>query len=410
MKKEKIEALVAAAQRKEPKSMDQLIEGCYSDIYNYALSIVKNEDAAADITQNACLRIVKNLCNLNTPCAFVSWVRHIVYNLCAMYFRKRRELPVDCDEDGASVLDGIADNSEDVHPDKAYANTESKQIILDMIKSLPPEQASALILHYYEEKSVSEIAALQGVAEGTVKSRLNYGRRSMRAKIEDYQNKTGTFFDMEVPSAFSLFNLNRVTVPTGTSVIADGEFCKDENIQAISLPNSLKSIGNAAFAHCSMLSYAIIPHRVEQIGDYAFYNCSSLIELDIPSSTTHIGIAAFSGCRSLLKVNLPWNISNISNWIFSGCEALKKLEIPYGVTEIGDGAFENCTSLTKIKIPSSITSIGRGAFRNCSAMNTIYYGGTKAEWLSIQKPSDWLSEWDEGTGSYTILCTDGKIK
>ncbi len=410
MKKEKIEALVTAAQRNEPQAMDKLIEGCYSDIYNYALSIVKNEDVAADVTQSACLKIVKNLCNLHTPLAFISWTRHIVYNMCAMYFRKRWDLPADCDEDGASVLDGIADNSEDVQPDKAYACAESKQIILDMIKSLPPEQASALILHYYDGKSVGEIAALQGVAEGTVKSRLNYGRRSMRTKIEDYQNKTGTFFDTEVPSTFSLFNLNRVTVPTGTSAITDGEFCKDENIQAISLPSSLKSIGNAAFAYCSMLSYAIIPNRVEQIGDYAFYNCASLPELDIPASTTNIGVAAFSGCRALVKVDLPWGISNIANWTFSGCEELKKLEIPYGVTEIGEGAFENCTSLTKIKIPSSITSIGRGAFRNCSAMNTIYYGGTKAEWLSIQKPSDWLSEWDEGTGSYTILCTDGKIK
>ncbi len=73
---------------------------------------------------------------------------------------------------------------------------------------------------------------------------------------------------------------------------------------------------------------------------------------------------------------------------------------------IGKGAFNGCSSLTSISIPDSVTSIGGRAFRDCSNLTEIHYGGTMEDWKRVEKSN----EWNSGTGSYTIYCTDGNIK
>ena len=61
--------------------------------------------------------------------------------------------------------------------------------------------------------------------------------------------------------------------------------------------------------------------------------------------------------------------------------------------------------LRSITIPKSIMSIGEEAFSDCGELESIIYQGTKAEWDKISKGSSW----DNGTGDYTIHCTDGDI-
>ena len=61
MEKEKISALVAEAQKGNQKALNDLIENCYNDIYYFALKTVKNEDTAADVTQDACINIIEHI-------------------------------------------------------------------------------------------------------------------------------------------------------------------------------------------------------------------------------------------------------------------------------------------------------------------------------------------------------------
>lgn len=68
------------------------------------------------------------------------------------------------------------------------------------------------------------------------------------------------------------------------------------------------------------------------------------------------------------------------------------------------GAFNGCTSLASITIPSSVTSIGGFAFSGCTGLTSIRYNGTKAEWDAIGKNS----YWNDNTGAYTLICTDGE--
>ena len=170
MKNEKLAALVIEAQKGNQKALSDLIESCYNDIYYFALKTVKNEDTAADITQDSCIKIIEHLSSLKDPAAFKSWALQVTYNQCKMHFRATKDVLVDENEDGETIFDTLADDSEDAQPDKAYENAEFKQMMRDIIESLPPEQASAVMLYYYEKMSVSEIADIHGVSSGTVKS------------------------------------------------------------------------------------------------------------------------------------------------------------------------------------------------------------------------------------------------
>ena len=90
---------------------------------------------------------------------------------------------------------------------------------------------------------------------------------------------------------------------------------------------------------------------------------------------------------------------------FAGCTSLTSVTIGNSVTSIGELAFGFCTSLTSITIPDSVTSIEYGAFQNCIGLTEITYAGTKAQWDSISK----IAGWNDGTGNYTVHCTDGDI-
>jgi predicted DNA-binding protein YlxM (UPF0122 family) len=72
-----------------------------------------------------------------------------------------------------------------------------------MLDELSEEQRSATVMYYFDEISVKDIAEIQGVSEGTVKSRLNYARKSMRALVEDYENKNG--IKLHTENDFSIF-------------------------------------------------------------------------------------------------------------------------------------------------------------------------------------------------------------
>jgi len=67
--------------------------------------------------------------------------------------------------------------------------------------------------------------------------------------------------------------------------------------------------------------------------------------------------------------------------------------------------FYRCTVLTSVTIPNGVTSIGSDAFYGCSCLTVIEYKGTRDQWNAMVRASDW----DTGTGNYTIHCTNGDI-
>jgi RNA polymerase sigma factor (sigma-70 family) len=189
MQKEMLIRLVTGAQKGDSTAMDQLFSAFYNDVYYFALKTVKDSDIACDITQETFLEIIRTIGNLQEPAAFVTWMKRITYHQCTRYFSKKKEVLVEEDEDGNTIFDTLADESEGSIPSEIYEKEEFRNTILGIINELSEQQRSAVMMYYFDELTVAQIAQIQGVSEGTVKSRLNYARKAVKGSVEDYEKK-----------------------------------------------------------------------------------------------------------------------------------------------------------------------------------------------------------------------------
>ncbi len=191
MEKEKITAIVRAVQQGDEQAFSELYNAVQPELYYYISKTLDDPNMAEDVLQETFIEMWNTIGQLKEPGAFTVWSRKIAYHRCTAHFRKRREVTLDTDEDGHSLMDTIEEDRTEFIPDEALDKEDLKQTVQAMIAELPPEQRSALLLRYFDEISVKEIAEIQGVSEGTVKSRLNYGRKAIQKSVEDYEKKNG---------------------------------------------------------------------------------------------------------------------------------------------------------------------------------------------------------------------------
>lgn len=191
MEKEQLVSLVSRAQSGDNDALNELFNAFYNDLYYFALKTVKDDELALDVTQEAFVEIINTLSALKEPAAFVTWAKQITYHQCTRYFKKKKDVIVDEDDEGNSVFDNLKEENAEFIPDEALDKADFRNTILAILDELSEEQRSATMMYYFDEMSVKEIAEVQAVSEGTVKSRLNYSRKAIKASVEEYEKKNG---------------------------------------------------------------------------------------------------------------------------------------------------------------------------------------------------------------------------
>lgn len=189
--KEQLISIVTAAQRGEENAVSELYNAFYMDLHYYIMKTVKDPDLAADLTQDTFIEILQTIQALREPAAFPIWSRRIAYHKCTAHFRKRKDELETENEEGVSVFDNLVEERDEFIPDEALDKMELKQAIQEILDELPEEQRSAIMMRYFDEIPVKDIALIQGVSEGTVKSRLNYARKAIKQAVKEYEKKTG---------------------------------------------------------------------------------------------------------------------------------------------------------------------------------------------------------------------------
>ena len=233
IEREKLISMVCSLKNGEPDAATELFETCHKDIYYFILKTVDNDHhLAEDLTQDTFVSILEKISSLEEPAAFVSWSKQIAYHKCTDYFDKKKELLADENEDGYSVFDTVEEDREEFIPDAAINKEDLRKTIIAMINDLPEDQKSAIILRYFNEIPVKEIASIQGVSEGTVKSRLNYGRKAIKQSVEAYEKKNDIKLHCAgvIPLLLWLFKMYRIenglsitsNTASGTFAVAEG--------------------------------------------------------------------------------------------------------------------------------------------------------------------------------------------
>ena len=182
-----IKELVSSAKSGNKKSFDKLYELTSNDVWFTCVSLLKDEENAKDIMQETYITAFLKLDTLNDEQKFCGWITSIAVNKCKNKLKGKVEYQID-DE----VLITEAETDELMLPEEYITKTEKRKVLLQIMEdTLSFNQYQTVLMFYFDEMSISEIAQGLEISEGTVKSRLNSSRAKMKTAIEDYEKKSG---------------------------------------------------------------------------------------------------------------------------------------------------------------------------------------------------------------------------
>lgn len=182
-----IKELVLSAKNGNKKAFDKLYELTHNDVWYNCLSLLKDEENAKDIMQETYITAFLKLDTLNDEQKFCGWITSIAVNKCKNKLKGKVEYQID-DE----VLIVETETDELMLPEEYITKAEKRKVLLQIMEdTLSFNQYQTVLMFYFDEMSISEIAQGLEISEGTVKSRLNSSRAKMKTAIEDYENKSG---------------------------------------------------------------------------------------------------------------------------------------------------------------------------------------------------------------------------
>jgi RNA polymerase sigma-70 factor (ECF subfamily) len=152
--------------------------------YRIARLILGDPTEAEDATHDAALAAWRRFAELRDQDRFEAWFGRILVNACRDRFRARRHLPISVEASGVDSLDGRGTRD----PGDALARRE---LLAGAIRSLSPEQREVIVLRFYADLTVDQIAERTGARAGTVKSRLHYALRYLREDADVVGERRG---------------------------------------------------------------------------------------------------------------------------------------------------------------------------------------------------------------------------
>lgn len=174
--------MIAAAQRGDVPSFNQLVREYQGVVYHTAFRVLGDSEAASDATQDAFISAFKNIKSFRGG-SFKAWLLRIVTNSCYDQLRAKQRKPT-------ASLDALLvepdnpppglDQARDESPEDHAERQELASMIQKALQTLPVDQRMTLVLSDVQGFPYAEIAQITGTNVGTVKSRLSRARASLR--------------------------------------------------------------------------------------------------------------------------------------------------------------------------------------------------------------------------------------
>lgn len=187
--------LIEQAQQGRHDAFRKLLERHQRRAFAIAYGLVRDEQDACEIVQEAFLRVHRGLKDFNGGSAFFTWLYRIVRNLSIDFVRRpsRRDAVLDegreVDETVEPLFARVIDASD---PLQSMCRAEVGRRIQRALDELPPYHRGVILMRELEGMSYEQMAAAMGVSKGTIMSRLFHARQKLqRALLDCYEEQTG---------------------------------------------------------------------------------------------------------------------------------------------------------------------------------------------------------------------------
>ena len=190
--------LVRRAQQDDSWAIEQLVMRYQKKVYAIAYQMLAGDvEEAKDRTQDAFIQAFRKIKQFKGKASFYTWLYRIVVNTCIDARRRRRRwkeifLPrrfqKDKEEASTSSLENYPDTNINSDPLSTVSRKQLKRDVKNALNTLSEKQRNIFQLKVFQEMSISEIAELTGLAEGTVKTHLFRATRAIQKQLKKWTN------------------------------------------------------------------------------------------------------------------------------------------------------------------------------------------------------------------------------
>lgn len=195
MKEFTLPVLVNGLKQGDENAFNELYARYHKLVRYIALQLTKNHADAEEITQEVFLQVMHSIHDLRDPMQLKAWISRITYSKAKMLFRKKKDCNID-----DSLMDTMKQAEEErleFTPIKSMHYISDKEVLDTCLSNLKKPFREVLILYYFSQMSIKEIASTIERPEGTVKSRLLYAKQYLKEEIHAYENATDTKLDFK---------------------------------------------------------------------------------------------------------------------------------------------------------------------------------------------------------------------
>lgn len=181
------ENLALSIKQGDGGALSLLVERHYSGLKGYLYRMTAGNLALSeDMAQETFLRVLRGIDYYSYPRPFKTWLYAIATNVARNYFKRADTRHTDsvADEEMRMIGDARLD------PEAALLMDEETRQVVQALAQLPTHQREVIVLRYYQEHSLAEIAEILDIPLGTVKSRLNIGLQRLRDAMMEEQHET----------------------------------------------------------------------------------------------------------------------------------------------------------------------------------------------------------------------------
>ncbi len=169
--------------RQDPELLDRLIEEFQHRLLRYLLFLTGNREVSEDLFQETWIRVLLRGGQFNGKSRFDTWLFTIARNLVIDLSRKRTMASLDEMSEGGDNERPFEIVDHEPSPLDQFRSSEDRAEVHQVLVSLEPRSREVLVLRFYEELSLEEIASITGAPLSTVKSRLYRGLASVKPEL-----------------------------------------------------------------------------------------------------------------------------------------------------------------------------------------------------------------------------------
>lgn len=188
------ELLVDRSRKGDLDAFDELVRRYEGKVYTIAYRFMGNHADAGDLAQDAFIRAYRALPTFRGDSSFATWLYRIASNVCRDEIRRQqRHKKVSLDEVMAQPGGNPSLVAREISPQESIERNELQELVQGQLNALSEDHRLILVMREIQGLSYEEIAAALECTLGTVKSRLNRARQTLRQRVLDHRE----LFDIE---------------------------------------------------------------------------------------------------------------------------------------------------------------------------------------------------------------------